>query len=1312
MSSLPRFFLFLALALGLLASPHQAKAVIVAHPVICTTGVAGYQQSSVCDVTWIDDGSGGGGNGSVGVGGGGGGSPHTSVNTQNTVNQNNSKNPKLPCDKTTTTSVVTASDPIDTSSGSKIEKVTDFAEPGEMGLTFERYYNSRFSCAGSNAPCTTNVGAWTTNLDYKLDVICYYQSTGGNPDRPIRCGPVTFTRPDGSSLDFQSTTDFFGTTGGAPVPGPFSAVGTATLTDNGNGTYTIHDENAQALTFDSQGGLLSIKDPSGIGWTLTHPDGNTTIVTHTNGMSFKVALVAGSGGTYGSAKQINVTDPAGSVYVYQSTVGVWDGYTSPISHIGVISSESLPGSPGTTVSYKYLPDNTATGSYGQLAEVDYNGMAHDITTYDGAGRASSSSLADGSEKTTIVYGGNGVGPTVTVTNPLGHVAVYQYNGSQLLLSVTGTGNASLHCDASFAQNTYDANGNLVTSADNNGNTTSYVYAATGLLQQKIEAVGTAVQRTTDFTWDTTAGTDRPLSIKVEGLSETDFTYDSNNRLASQTLKDLTGAGTAQQVLVTTYAYTYYPNGMVHSRSVTHPSPGGSNTDVYTYDALGNLATAANALGHTATYSNYNALGEPRKMVGPNGDETDYTYDERGRVVTKTTHPNGGSALWAYDYDGFGLPASETDPDGKVTLWSRDATTMRVATIVRTDKDGNSTETFDYDANGDVTSHVIQRGSDIGLSESASYDGLGRLHQKTGMHGQVLTYGYDGNGNVASVTDAAGHTVSYQYDALNRVVQTSESGGATLGVPVISLSPSSITGSYTVGWNGIDGATSYTLQEQLNGGTWSAAYSGSATSDAISGKADGTYGYRVQACNAGSCGSWSGTANVSVLLPPPAPASISVPGTSSGPVAISWAAASTATSYVLQRAVNGGAWSALYTGTATSYSQSETATGSYAYRAQACNSSGCSGYTTSGAVVVTIPPSTASIVSVPSTSSTGSYTVSWGGVAGATSYTLQEQVNGGAWSAAYSGSATSKGFSGKTNGAHYGYRVEGCNAGGCGPWSGTGTVAIAIPPAVPTNVYGNDEVFNIRSESITIVWDAVSGASRYDLENQTTGSIIYSGTGTSFTPESGAPPLPEYNFAVRACNPYACSGWVVAAIRDVTPAPTEAPTVTVTNGSSAGSYTVSWNSINHASSFALQEAVNGGAWGTVYSGNATSKAFSGKGNGSYSYRVQGCSDGGCGPWSTTATISVTDPPPAPTNVHETESGSYKVIWLKVLWDAVGTATRYEVKIDASDTIVYSGTATSYAIASGGIGGDEPDPHTAYVRACNAGGCSVWVLSSAP
>jgi len=850
MTSLLRFFFLFAVALGLLALPHQARAEFALKPMPCS--IDGYQSGDAGHVTfniyhscyfWVDDGS-GGGRGSAAVGPNGAGSEHTGSNTQSTANQNNSKNPKSPCDKDkTTASVVTAGDPIDTSSGSKIEKITDFAVPGEMGLTFERYYNSRFSCVGSNAPCTTNVGTWTSNLDYSLDNICYSEWTGGNPNRPIRCGPVTFTRPDGSSLSFQSTTAYFGTANGAPVPGPFSPVGTATLTNNGNGTYTLRDENAQALTFDSQGNLLSIKDPSGIGWTLTHPDGNTTVVTHTNGTSFKVALVAGSGGTYGSAKQINVTDPAGGVYVYQSTVGVWDSFTNSVSHLGVVSSETLPGSPSTTVAYKYLPDNSATGSYAQLSEVDYNGVAHDVTTYDSTGRANLSSMADGTQKTTIVYGGNGVGPTVTVTNPLAQVTVYQYDGNHLLLSVTG--NASLHCLMSFAQNTYDANGNLATSADNNGNTTKYAYAATGLLQQKTEAAGTTAQRITDFTWDATAGTDRPLSIKVEGFSETDFTYDSNNRLASQALKNLTAVGTAQQTLTTTYAYTYYANGILKTRSMTHPSLNGSNTDVYTYDTLGNLATVADGLGHTTTYSNYTLLGLPGQMSGPNGDVTNFNYDARGRVASIVRHPNGLAATWTYTYDGFGLPASVTTPDNSVSGVTRNAY-MQVTSATHNDKDGTSTESFAYDANGDVLTHTMARGSDVGVEETASYDELGRLIQKQGMHGQSLTYAYDLNGNVVSVTDALSHATRYQYDALNRLTQLTDPNGGIakytydLGDHVITVTdPRALVTTYAY-----DGLGQLWNQSSPDTGTMTFAYDIYGRRASLT-RADGvqtTYGY--------------------------------------------------------------------------------------------------------------------------------------------------------------------------------------------------------------------------------------------------------------------------------------------------------------------------------------------------------------------------------------------------------------------------------------------------------------------------------------
>jgi hypothetical protein len=102
-----------------------------------------------------------------------------------------------------------------------------------------------------------------------------------------------------------------------------------------------------------------------------------------------------------------------------------------------------------------------------------------------------------------------------------------------------------------------------------------------------------------------------------------------------------------------------------------------------------------------------------------------------------------------------------------------------------------------------------------------------------------------------------------------------------------------------------------------------------TNKAISSK--GNYGYRVQACNAGGCGPWSASKSTTVLLPPPAPASISIPASSDGPVAVSWAASATATSYTLQHANYGvTGWGTIDTGGATGYTQYETVTGTWIY----------------------------------------------------------------------------------------------------------------------------------------------------------------------------------------------------------------------------------------------------------------------------------------------------------------------------------------------------------------------------------------------
>lgn len=395
-----------------------------------------------------------------------------------------------------------------------------------------------------------------------------------------------------------------------------------------------------------------------------------------------------------------------------------------------------------------------------------------------------------------------------------------------------------------------------------------------------------------------------------------------------------------------------------------------------------------------------------------------------------------------------------------------------------------------------------------LSWSASSFTTSYTLQQSSNGGTSWTAAYTGSGTSAVVSGLVNGSYVYQVQACNTYGCSAwKAGSATLVVthppataPTLSTPASSASGSYTVSWGAVGTATSYALQEQVNGGAWTTIQSSSATSKAISGKGNGTYGYRVQACNVGGCGPWSSTGTTTVLLPPAAPASITVPATSSGSIAVSWAASATATSYTLQQRLGTGSWGTVYAGTATSSTRTVTASGSYTYQVQACNTGGCSTYKASSAVAVTIPPATAPALSVPATNSTGSYTVSWGGVSGATSYTLQEQVNGGGWATVQANSATSWNASGKTTGT-YGYHVQACNAGGCGPWSGVSSISAVVPAPIAINGQSYQEDYFIPAKqtgSVAMVF-AINSGSTWELYSAVPGA-------THTIKASGAIPL--------------------------------------------------------------------------------------------------------------------------------------------------------------------------------------------------------------
>ncbi|AFY39932.1 RHS repeat-associated core domain protein [[Leptolyngbya] sp. PCC 7376] len=311
--------------------------------------------------------------------------------------------------------------------------------------------------------------------------------------------------------------------------------------------------------------------------------------------------------------------------------------------------------------------------------------------------------------------------------------------------------------------------NLTTLTYSNGDVVRFAYNAAGKVREVTDPFG---QKTT-YTYD--AANERLLSVTDES-GTVSYTYETEGAKANA-IKSITFPDGTQTL------YEYDDQGRVTKESRN----GGEETVTYTYDSAGKV-TVTDAEGNAAQLFQ-NADGQVSRTVDALGRITEFRYDDAGNL-TRIVAPNGDVST--FNYDSRGNLLSSTDPLGQQVSFTYDSEFNQIQTV--RDQRGNrinysyddagnldgivyavgTSETYQYNADGEVTTSINRRGQAINYS----YDERGLLTKKAFADGTEATFEYDERGNLTKAVDSDS-SVTYAYDSANRLTKVTYGTGRFL-----------------------------------------------------------------------------------------------------------------------------------------------------------------------------------------------------------------------------------------------------------------------------------------------------------------------------------------------------------------------------------------------------------------------------------------------------------------------------------------------------------------------------------------------------
>jgi RHS repeat-associated protein len=307
--------------------------------------------------------------------------------------------------------------------------------------------------------------------------------------------------------------------------------------------------------------------------------------------------------------------------------------------------------------------------------------------------------------------------------------------------------------------TYDANRNLLTTTDGNGNSTTNAYdlanelcwTLPGATSSNTCASPPTNGRVTDYNLDGTVADQKD----GKGNAILTYGYDSLGRVTSST--DALGNVTN---------YVRDGNGNVLNKI----DPGGSCTGTVskcmtnTYDADNELTTVAYSdnSSENITSATYDGDSQRTAMTDGTGSSS-RVFDNLHRL---TSYTNGNGAPVGYTYNLRNEPLTVVYPGTSHTATYTYDDAARMNSL--TDWLSSTASTFGYDANSNLTADTLRNG----VTDTYTPNAADQLTGTSDKHGTATifaaTYTRDSNGQVASDSSQASAQRNYKYTALNQL----------------------------------------------------------------------------------------------------------------------------------------------------------------------------------------------------------------------------------------------------------------------------------------------------------------------------------------------------------------------------------------------------------------------------------------------------------------------------------------------------------------------------------------------------------------